>query len=466
MTTAGAGGDPRRDLPSVDELLRREESGDWMARWGREPVTQALRDTLTEFRGRMESGQPGPDVEELLAATLRHLQADRPALRRVINATGVILHTNLGRAPLADDAVRAAASIAEGYSTLEYDLDEGVRGDRYAHCAELVSRLTGSEASLVVNNNAAAVALAINGLARGRDVIVSRGELVEIGGGFRIPEVIERSGAFLRAVGTTNRTRIDDYRRAITPSTGMLLKIHPSNYRVQGFAEETSLEDLVALGRTAGLPVMHDLGSGFLQTHESLPPVPEPSVRTSVAAGCDVVTWSGDKLLGGPQAGIIHGRAAIVEQLRSNPLARAFRVDKMTLAALEATLRLYLAPETAALRIPVLRMLSETAESVEGRARVALRGLGSDAAQRVSIAPMKSVLGGGSAPGFEIASAGWSVSGSGREMDSRLRGEDPPIVGRIEADKLLLDFRTVLEGQEPFLSHALDRLVESERSGP
>jgi len=246
----------------------------------------------------------------------------------------------------------------------------------------------------------------------------------------------------------------------------MLLKIHPSNYRVQGFAEETSLEDLVALGRTAGLPVMHDLGSGFLQTHESLPPVPEPSVRTSVAAGCDVVTWSGDKLLGGPQAGIIHGRAAIVEQLRSNPLARAFRVDKMTLAALEATLRLYLAPETAALRIPVLRMLSETAESVEGRARVALRGLGSDAAQRVSIAPMKSVLGGGSAPGFEIASAGWSVSGSGREMDSRLRGEDPPIVGRIEADKLLLDFRTVLEGQEPFLSHALDRLVESERSGP
>jgi L-seryl-tRNA(Ser) seleniumtransferase len=460
----GVGGDHRRELPSVDALLRSEEAGAWVARWGRQPVIRALRDTLTESRALLEAGEPVPDVEALLAVTLRHLQADRPALRMVINATGVILHTNLGRAPLAEDAARAAATISQTYSSLEYDLEAGARGSRYEHCAELISRLTGSESSLVVNNNAAAVALAINTLSRGRDVVVSRGELVEIGGRFRIPEVIERSGAFLRAVGTTNRTRVDDYRRAITPSTGLLLKIHPSNYRVQGFVEEASLDSLVGLGCSAGLPVMHDLGSGLL-TDELVATLPEPSVRASVAAGADVVTWSGDKLLGGPQAGIIHGRESIVEQLRSNPLARAFRVDKMTLAALEATLRLYLAPEIAARRVPVLRMLSESAESVEERARVALRSLSPEAARRVSIAPMRSVLGGGSTPGFEIASAGWVVSGSGRDIDSRLRGQDPPVVGRIEAAGFLLDFRTVLKGQEPLVSRALDQLVEGERSG-
>ena len=271
-------------------------------------------------------------------------------------------------------------------------------------------------------------------------------------------------GAFLRAVGTTNRTRVDDYRRAITPSAGLLLKIHPSNYRVQGFVEETSLESLVVLGRSAGLPVMHDLGSGMLLGQDLAGLQDEPSVQASVAAGADLVTWSGDKLLGGPQAGIIHGRSEIVKQLRVNPLARAFRLDKMTVAALEATLRLYLAPGRAVLLIPVLRMLSEPEESVDRRARAALLDLSSEATRRVSVAPMRSVLGGGSAPGFEIASAGWFVSGPGRHTEASLRSCDPPVLGRIEGGRFLLDFRTVLDGQERLVSRALEQLVESERS--
>jgi L-seryl-tRNA(Ser) seleniumtransferase len=383
----------------------------------------------------------------------------------VVNATGVVLHTNLGRAPLAAEAAGAAARLSEGYSTLEYDLNLGQRGDRYEHCSELVSRLTGSEASLVVNNNAAAVSLAINTLARGRDVVVSRGELVEIGGGFRIPEVIERSGGFLRAVGTTNRTRVDDYRRALTPSTGLLLKIHPSNYRVQGFVEEASLASLVELGRAAGLPVMHDLGSGLL-LDEMLPSLSEPSVRQSVAAGADIVTWSGDKLLGGPQSGIIHGHAELVERLRANPLVRAFRVDKMTLAALETTLRLYLSPERALRCIPALRMLTETQGDVERRARAALKNLSPPAVERVSIAAMTSVVGGGSAPGFELASAGWVISGSAGHVDASLRSHDPPIVGRIEEDQIVLDFRTVLAGQEGLVASAIERLVQEEGMAP
>jgi L-seryl-tRNA(Ser) seleniumtransferase len=445
----------------VDSLVRHEEAKALVAVWGRESVIRALRDVVAGARVGAGAGAGNPPVsaEDLLARTRRCLEGDRPSLRPVINATGVVLHTNLGRAPLAEDAVRAAARLAAGYSTLEYDLELGRRGDRYAHCSELVSRLTGAEASLVVNNNAAAVALAINTLARGRDVVVSRGELVEIGGGFRLPEVIERSGGFLRAVGTTNRTRVDDYRRALTPSTGLLLKIHPSNYRVQGFVEEASLESLVQLGRESGLPVMHDLGSG-LMLDQALPAFPEPSVRQSVAAGADIVTWSGDKLLGGPQAGIIHGRAGILEDLRSNPLVRAFRVDKMTLAALEATLRLYLSPERALRNVPVLRMLTESAEDVGRRARAALEQLSPRAAERVSTVSTTSVVGGGAAPGFELASAGWVISGSAARVDAALRGHDPPIVGRIEDDRAMLDFRTVLEGQEQIVCRAIERLVD------
>jgi L-seryl-tRNA(Ser) seleniumtransferase len=252
---------------------------------------------------------------------------------------------------------------------------------------------------------------------------------------------------------------VDDFRRAITPSTGLLLKIHPSNYRVQGFVEETSLDSLVALGRASGLPVMHDLGSGLLLP-ETLGALSEPSVRESVAAGADIITWSGDKLLGGPQAGIIHGQAKLIERLRANPLVRAFRVDKMTLAALETTLRLYLSPERAIRRVPVLRMLAETAPEVERRARASLGILSRRAAERVSVGPMRSVIGGGSAPGLELASAGWVISGSASAVDASLRSHDPPVVGRIESDQVLLDFRTVLEGQEALVASAIERLAE------
>jgi L-seryl-tRNA(Ser) seleniumtransferase len=402
--------------------------------------------------------------EHLLGETLRTLSGDRPSLRPVVNGTGVILHTNLGRAPLAPAASSAAAEIAGGYSTLEYDLAAGARGDRYTHCRDLASQLTGAEASLVVNNNAAAVSLAINTLANGRDVIVSRGELVEIGGGFRLPEVIERSGAFLCAVGTTNRTRLEDYRRAITPSSGLLLKIHPSNYRVEGFVEETSLEDLVDLGRSAGVPVMHDLGSG-LMFKEGFPGLGEPSARASVASGADIVAWSGDKLLGGPQAGILQGRRATLDRLGSNPLLRAFRVDKMTLAALEATLRLYRSPERARRNIPVLRMLTETPEEVEARARAAHGELRPAAASLVSVVAMRAVLGGGTAPGFEIASAGWRLSGHAAALESELRSQDPPVIARIEGGSCLLDFRTVLEGEQGLLTRAVERILVGEDSG-
>lgn len=463
MSTGEPGDDARRSLPSVDELLRHDQASAWVDRWGREPVTRALRETIAEVRSALQGGDSAALSADLLEKAFRRLSTDRPSLRPVVNGTGVILHTNFGRAPLATVAARVAAEIAGGYSSLEYDLQVGERGDRYLHCADLLSRLTGAESSLVVNNNAAAVSLAINTLARGRDVIVSRGELVEIGGGFRIPEVIERSGAFLSAIGTTNRTRVEDYRRAITPSTGLLLKIHPSNYTVEGFVEETPLEHLVDLGHSADLPVMHDLGSGLL-LEGSIPGMPEPSVRASVSSGADVVTWSGDKLLGGPQAGIIQGRVATVDRLRSNPLLRAFRVDKMTLAALEATLRLYLSPERARRDIPVLRMLTESADDVETRARAALGELSPAAAGRVSIARMRSVLGGGSAPGFEVASAGWVVSGRTADVESMLRRQDPPVIGRIEGGAFFLDFRTVIEGQEGLLAAALERLVSGEDS--
>lgn len=464
MSTGGPGSDVRRKLPSVDELLRHERVEAWVVRWGREPVTGAFREALASVRAHPRGVDAATLSEHLLGETLRILSSDGSSLRPVINGTGVILHTNLGRAPLAHAASVAAAEIAGGYSSLEYDLDAGARGDRYTHCRDLASQLTGAEASLVVNNNAAAVSLAINTLANGRDVLVSRGELVEIGGGFRLPEVIERSGAFLCAVGTTNRTRVEDYRRAITPSTGLLLKIHPSNYRVEGFVEETSLEELVDLGRSAGVPVMHDLGSG-LMFNEDLPGLEEPSAKASVGSGADVVAWSGDKLLGGPQAGILQGREATVRRLGSNPLLRAFRVDKMTLAALEATLRLYRSPERARRHIPVLRMLTEAAEDVEVRARAAHGELSPAAARLVSVVPMQSVLGGGTAPGFEIASAGWRLSGHAAVIESGLRGHDPPVIGRIEGGSCLLDFRTVLEGQQGLLTTAVERVVVGEDSG-
>ncbi len=461
-----SGRDPRRRLPAVHELLATARASSWIRRFGREPVRAALRDATAQLRGRVTAS---PELEAddgyrdriLDIASLLLERRTEPSLRAVVNATGVILHTNLGRAPLASEAWAAVQRVASTYSNLELRLDTGERGSRHDHCARLICELTGSEAAMIVNNNAAAVALAVNALAKDREVIVSHGELIEIGGSFRLPEVVERSGARLRAVGATNRTQLEDYRRAIGENTGMILKAHPSNYRIEGFVASVELRDLVALGRDSGVPVVHDLGSGLLAGAASLPGG-EPAPAESVAAGADLVTWSGDKLLGGPQAGILHGRAQTVGCLRSNPLARAFRVDKMTVAALEATLALYRDPDRARRRIPVLRMIAEPVEEVERRAARALETVTPAVKARCSLCRLRAVVGGGSLPGVEIESAGLAVRGVDAELvESRCRSGTPPLIGRIRDDAFLLDFRTVLPGEEGAVMEVLASALET-----
>ncbi len=454
--------DPRRRLPSVDRLLGRDRTAPWRERWGRVPVKRAIRQVLEEARRRLGEGEPGPPgVSELLDRAAERLERRaRPSLRPVLNATGVVLHTNLGRAPLAATALEAVEEVGRGYSNLEFDLDSGRRGSRYDHCVELLCELTGAESGLVVNNNAAAVSLAVNELARGGEVVISRGEMVEIGGSFRIPDVIARSGGVLRGVGTTNRTRVADYRDATGEETALLLKVHPSNYRVEGFTAAAELEELADLGREAGVPLVHDLGSGLLRPEvvEGLPE--EPSPRRSLEAGADLVTWSGDKLLGGPQAGVVVGREELIGRLRSNPLLRAFRVDKMTLAALEATLRLYRDGERPARDVPALGLLLRSAEAVEERAREALASAREDGlipdGVRVRVERMEAVVGGGAYPGHRIESAGWALDAPSPErLDAACRSGDPPLVGRIRDGAYRLDFRTLLPGQEGAAARAL-----------
>ncbi len=447
----------------MDRLLETERAAAWIDRWGREPVKEALRGALDEARRRIAAGEreEAPGADRLLASAGERLRrAARPSLRPVLNATGVVLHTNLGRAPLAEEALEAMARVAGGYANLEYDLEEGRRGSRHEHPAGLLTGLTGAREALVVNNNAAAVSLAVNELASGREVVVSRGEMVEIGGSFRIPDVVERSGGILRGVGTTNRTRVDDYRGALGERTGLLLKVHPSNYRVEGFAERVPLAELVELGREAGVPVVHDLGSGLLRP-DLLPGFPpEPTPGGSLEAGADLVTWSGDKLLGGPQAGVLLGSEEMVGRLRANPLLRAFRPDKATLAALEATLRLYRDPETAARGVPALRRLNEPVDSVRDRARRALEEADLPEGAEVRVRELEAVVGGGAYPGHRVASAGWAVRGvpAGR-LDAACREGDPPLVGRIREDELRLDFRTLSPGEEPAAADALARAL-------
>jgi L-seryl-tRNA(Ser) seleniumtransferase len=408
-----------RDLPSVDELARGLD----------DPLAvDAARTVLEQAREEIRTGADPGDLTERLAAELRAARA--PSLRRVLNATGVIVHTNLGRAPLAEEAIAQVVETARGYSNLELDLREGTRGSRQDHVAPLLRRLTGAEAALVVNNNAAAVLLALAALGEGREVIVSRGELIEIGDGFRIPDVLVRSGAKLVEVGTTNRTRAKDYAKAIRPETAVLLRVHQSNFRVVGFTELPKLEDLAAVARRHGLPLVDDQGSGALG---DLPG--EPTAKESLAAGADLVCFSGDKLLGGPQAGIVVGRADLVEQLRRHPLQRAMRADKLTLAALEGTLRLYLdAPE----RIPVLRMLRQDADTVRARAaRLAslVDGTVEETVGRV---------GGGALPLAELPSFACAVEES---LAAPLRQGDPPVVGVVRDGKLLLDCLTLADAE-------------------
>ena len=443
-----------RALPSLQRLLEAAEGVALIAAHGRGAVAGALRAVLVEARTGFVRGKGLPDTRMLLAGAGAMLQAEAGAgIRRVINATGIALHTNLGRAPLAAEAV-AAAVAAAGCCTLEFDLEAGVRGLRLRGVEPLLVRLTGAEAAVAVNNNAAAVLLALGALAAGGEVIVSRGELVEIGGGFRIPDVIRQCGAVLVEVGTTNRTRLEDYAAAVTDRTRMLLKIHPSNYRIVGFTAETSIKELAGLARDRGLVVMADVGSGTLA---ELPGrAREATVREAVADGADLVAFSGDKLLGGPQAGLIVGRGAVIEPLRRHPLMRAVRLDKMTLAALEATLRLHADPAAAG-RIPALRMLGQTEAVLQARAeRLLARLEGVDARMEVT----EGEAGAGSLPGAVVVSRGVTVGGAGIDgLARRLRLGEPAVVGRVARGRLVLDMLAVGDEEVEDVAAAVRRAL-------
>ncbi len=444
--------DSRRDLPSVNALL--ETSGvKWLLeQHPRRVVVDAVRSTVEAARA---TGGVQPTEEQWVETIVSAVRdATRPSLRRVINATGVVLHTNLGRAPLADVAIRAIAHVAEGYSNLEYDIETGQRGSRYSHCVALLQQLTGAEDALVVNNCAAAMVLTLNALAQKKEVLVSRGELVEIGGSFRIPDIMARSGARLVEVGTTNRTHDDDYRRAITPKTAAIVKVHRSNFTIEGFTAEVSVERLAFIAAEHGLPVIHDLGSGLLLPLDDYGLTGEPTASVALASGATLVLMSGDKLLGGPQAGIILGRGAAIARLQKNPFARAMRVDKLTLSALEATLRLYLEPERALKEVPLLAMLTQRVEQLESRARSVVTSLHSNDID-AEVAPSTASVGGGAFPTADIPSRAVVLKADAERMEERLRHGEPAVIGRIADGKLLLDLRSVLPGEDGVLVQAI-----------
>jgi L-seryl-tRNA(Ser) seleniumtransferase len=450
-----------RQIPAVNELLGRAALRDLEARAGRGLLLESTRRVLRRVRDRIVEGSLASVSLEALEQeiVIEAEAAARFSLRAVINASGVILHTNLGRAPLAHEAVEHIAEVSTCYSNLEYDLDLGARGKRDVHTNRLLCPLLGSERALVVNNNAAAVLLALNTLAEGAEVVVSRGELIEIGGSFRIPDVCAKSGAILREVGTTNRTRIGDYAAAINERTRVLLRVHPSNFRILGFTERPSLKEFVELGQRHNLISMEDLGSGCLVDLSPHGIRDEPTASASLNAGVDVVTFSGDKLLGGPQAGILAGKLEPLERIRKNPLFRALRVDKLTIAALEATVSLYLQGKTQA--IPALRMIQLSREAIHQRA--------ARLAERISARPQfsarvqegDSVIGGGSTPAQALPTALLAVTHSrhsAQELEKLLRQNSPPVIARVEQDALLLDLRTVFEEQDEELIRALEAI--------
>jgi len=489
-------------IPSIDALRQRPTVRALEARFGADATVDALRAAAASVRGAIASGDTAVATEESATARIEGAAAAvlhdtfRPSLQPVINATGVVIHTNLGRAPLSASAIEHVAAVARGYSSLEYDLERGARGRRDVHAEALLCRLTGAEAAVVVNNNAAATMILLAAVAAGREVIVSRGELVEIGGGFRVPDVMAQSGAVLREVGTTNKTRAADYAAAISDRTALILRVHPSNFRIEGFTERPELTDLVTLGRKFNIPVAEDLGSGYLRCQSGAGAVPEsrrssagaaqtarksgaravpetcqssvggvpealgrtePAVADSVAAGVDACCFSGDKLLGGPQAGIIVGRAAILDRIRRHPLMRALRVDKMTYAALEATLVEYAAGR-APTTVPVRRMLAVTADEIRVRAETVARAIGSMQGWRATLVEGVSAIGGGSAPGVELPTWLVAIAKDGLSVD-RLeeccRRCTPPLIARIEQDRLLLDLRTVAPDEDRAIAELL-----------
>lgn len=437
-----------RSLPSVDELLRSELATNLLRAYPRKVVVEGLREALSGARKAIAGGSAAPDEAALISEAARVIgKRVMPSLRRAINATGIIIHTGLGRAVLSEEARAAVMDIAVGHSTLEIDTETGKRGSRQQHVSGLLTEITGAQAALVVNNNAAAVLLAINELARGGEVIISRGQLVEIGGSFRLPDIIERAGAKLVEVGTTNRTRISDYESAVTDDTALILRCHPSNFKITGFTEEPTLEELVALGELMHVPVMDDLGSGAFIDVAQFGLEHEPTVQESVASGVGVVTFSGDKLLGAAQAGILVGSAEIISRCRANPLARALRVDKLTLAALEATLRVYRDADPVS-SIPTLAAIARPLADVESQARKLAKSISSAGIEGLSasVVSVTSETGGGSLPGQSLESRALALKSekySAEDLSVHFRDNEPPIFGRIVKDTFLLDMRTV-----------------------
>lgn len=459
-----------RQLPKVDDLLRHSRLAAPMAALPRSLAVAVIRDRLEAQRQRFSTAPPETltaefDLDGFLGELVKALDvAARPSLRRVINATGVVIHTNLGRSSLALAALRQIQEVASHYSNLEYDLARGERGSRQAHLEGLLRELTGAQAALVVNNNAAGVMLSLTTLAQGREVIISRGQLVEIGGSFRLPEIMAVSGAILKEVGTTNKTYVHDYERAITSETAALLKVHSSNFRILGFTQEVPLPELVALGRSYGLWVLEDLGSGCLIDLSRYGLEKEPTVQEALKAGADLVLFSGDKLLGGPQAGLALGTREVVARLRQHPLTRALRPDKLTLAALEATLRLYLEEPQAVVALPTLRLLTRPVKELERQARALARTIRRrwGPQVRVEVKVSEGRAGGGALPETALPSRALALSLpplAPHQLEERLRQAQPPIVARVEHDALLLDLRTILPEDHPALLAALEGVV-------
>jgi L-seryl-tRNA(Ser) seleniumtransferase len=449
--------DARRGLPSVTSLLESEGIQTLLEHVPRGVVVDAIRRTIASVRS--SHAEAPADAEGWTAAVANAVDdATRRSLRRVINATGVVLHTNLGRAPLAAAALDAIDRVARGFSNLEYDVAGGQRGSRYSHCASLLRELTGAEDALVVNNCAAALVLALNTLADGRTAVVSRGELIEIGGSFRIPEIMERSGARLVEVGTTNRTHLADYRRALEADGAIILKVHRSNFEQSGFVSDVSANQLAALGAEHGVPVLYDLGSGLLTSLEAYGLAGEPTARDAMKTGASIVTMSGDKLLGGPQAGLLLGTRRIIDRIRANPLTRSYRVDKLTLAALEATLALYREPARAIREIPALAQLTVDAATLKQRADRLVAAIGDP---RVSVVETVSSVGGGAFPTATILSAALRVNAPAEKVERRLRGRDPAIVARISDGMVILDLRTVFLTDEEELVRAVRAALEA-----
>jgi L-seryl-tRNA(Ser) seleniumtransferase len=457
-----------RKLPGVDRILEISRENGRYNDVPKSVLVNAIRFVIEELRARIINNEASISIETqyILDHVRQKVEKEmQPNLRRLVNGTGVVVHTNLGRSLLAKEAVAGIDEIAAAYSNLEFDISKGKRGLRYSAIEELLCQLSGAEAGMVVNNNAAAVLLCLETMAKGKEVIVSRGELVEIGGSFRIPDVMAKSGGILKEVGTTNRTHAGDYEAAVTQNTGLLLKVHTSNFSVMGFTAAVSLKELVEIGAEHRLPVMEDLGSGTFVDFSRYGLAKEPTVQESVSTGADVVTFSGDKLLGGPQAGLIVGKREIIEKIRKNPLTRALRIDKLTLSALERTLRLYRDPDHAVKTIPTLRMLTEPFEHIEKKADRLLRSLEKleDPRLRVNTKNSSSKTGGGALPLLNLPSKCLELQIkdlTASRIEKAMRANDPPIIGRIEEDIFLIDLRTVLDDEFSIICDAVTGILQ------